>query len=575
MDNPAKLTTDKVSCRIVASLLQRHGVKEAIVSPGSRNAPMIMALDACRDINLTVVVDERPAAFMALGMAISLQKPVALVCTSGTALLNYAPAIAEAYYRKAPLIVISADRPVEWIDQDDSQTLRQFEALANYVKGSYNIPADCDTATGEWYVNRIVNDAILTATSDCTGPVHINLQLDAPLGRTSQMNSGRWEERTIEMLSSSRAMSTADAERLGAQIDAAQKVLVIAGFQHSDPRLCDTLRHLSNRGNIVVMTETVANLSAPEFIGDIDAVLSSLDDAELEALRPDIVITFGGAIVSRFVKQYLRRFAPPQHWHVGLSHTTIDCFQALTLRVEVAPEYFFECIDSALDRLTHIDVVASTSDYHERWMSRADHARTLHRRFTDSAPWSDLVAVDTLFKALPEGVQLHLSNGTSVRYAQLFPPKGCLSCDCNRGVSGIDGCTSTAIGAALARPEAMTLLLTGDMCARYDVGALGVGCIPPTFRMVVLNNGGGGIFRFIDATRSMPILDQYLVADSPFPLGKIAEAYGMEYIEVASKAELEAALPLYFAPSQHPKVLSITTSGDVSASTLRDYFATR
>ena len=181
MEKNTTLTTDKESCRILVSLLEKHGVGEAVVSPGSRNAPLMMALNASRSIRCTVVIDERSAAFIALGKASVTARPVALVCTSGTALLNYAPAVAEGYYRKVPLIVVSADRPVEWIDQDDSQTLRQYEALANYVKGNYNIPAECNAGTQQWYVNRMVNDALISATSGRQAPVHINIQLDAPL----------------------------------------------------------------------------------------------------------------------------------------------------------------------------------------------------------------------------------------------------------------------------------------------------------------------------------------------------------------------------------------------------------
>lgn len=166
----------------MVSLLEKHCVEEAVVSPGSRNAPLMMALSASGSIRCTVVIDERSAAFIALGKASVTGRPVVLVCTSGTALLNYAPAVAEAYYRKVPLIAVSADRPVEWIDQDDSQTLRQYEALANYVKGNYNIPADCSAPTRQWYANRMVNDALISATSGRQAPVHINVQLDAPLG---------------------------------------------------------------------------------------------------------------------------------------------------------------------------------------------------------------------------------------------------------------------------------------------------------------------------------------------------------------------------------------------------------
>lgn len=569
MEKNTTLTTDKESCRILVSLLEKHGVGEAVVSPGSRNAPLMMALNASRSIRCTVVIDERSAAFIALGKASVTARPVALVCTSGTALLNYAPAVAEGYYRKVPLIVVSADRPVEWIDQDDSQTLRQYEALANYVKGNYNIPAECNAKTQQWYVNRMVNDALISATSGRQAPVHINIQLDAPLSGMVQGEETRWTARTVEMIHPDACLSGADATVLAKILAETHKVLVIAGFHNPDAPLRHALEALSGRGNVAVMTETISNLSSPRFINAIDSVLSTLSEEELDRMRPDLVITLGGAIVSRFIKQYLRRVQPREHWHVGLANTTIDCFQSLTRRIEMEAAPFFAGLLSAYENNRDIPYVRS--DYYSEWMELDRHAREVHERFLESAPWSDLRAVAVLMDSLPEGTALQLSNGTSVRYAQLFPALQCSRADSNRGVSGIDGSTSTAIGAASAFPERMTMLLTGDMSAQYDIGALAAPCIPSGFRMAVLCNGGGGIFRFIDATRSMPILDRFLVADRPFPLRQLAEAYGFDYMEAHSEGELRSMLPPFFAPSDRPVILAIHTQGDISATTLRAY----
>lgn len=585
VENNTHISTDKEACRILVSLLEKHGVEEAVVSPGSRNAPLMMALDASQSIRTTVVIDERSAAFIALGKASIKQSPVVLVCTSGTALLNYAPAVAEAYYRKVPLIVVSADRPMEWIDQDDSQTLRQYEALANYVKGNYNIPADCSDATMQWYVNRVVNDALLSSVSGRRAPVHINIQLDAPLNGVAETADTRWTRRAVDMISPSATLSPTDSHRLAEEFVAAKKVLIIAGFHNPNARLRGLLETLAMRGNVAVMTETISNVYSPQFINGIDSVLCTLDDVQLDELRPDIVITFGGAIVSRFIKQYLRRKTPVAHWHVGVSDTTIDCFQALTRRIDMDAEPFFAEIVEAVSRLEResadkyskpgCNAATGEMDYSTVWHKCDKRAKVIHDKYVADAPWSDLRAVSTLLKCLPADAALQLSNGTSVRYAQLFPPLQCRRTDCNRGVSGIDGSTSTAIGAASAQPEALTLLLTGDMSAQYDVGALAAPCILPTFRMAVLCNGGGGIFRFIDATRTLPILDRYLVAQRRFPLKELAGAYGFKYMEVDSEEALQHVLPTFFAPSDAPVILAIHTPGDVSADILRGYFRAR
>lgn len=242
--------TDKISCNILVAMLVNHGVKEAVISPGSRNAPMVVALSRCPSIKTTVVVDERSAAFIALGKSAISASPVALLCTSGTAVLNYAPAVAEAYYRQIPLIVISADRPMEWIDQDDSQTLRQYEALAHYVKRSYNVPADCREDNMQWYVNRVANDALICAVSGRKAPVHINLQLDEPLnGMTSKMPE-RWLSRTITQVSPASVLPESEKMSLAGRIAKASGVLVIAGFHDPDPRLSEALQRLTRCGNV-------------------------------------------------------------------------------------------------------------------------------------------------------------------------------------------------------------------------------------------------------------------------------------------------------------------------------------
>lgn len=558
------LTTDKDSCRILVDILRKHGVGEAVLSPGSRNAPMVVAVTACRDIRTTVVIDERSAAFVALGKASVSSRPVLLVCTSGTAVLNYAPAVAEAYYRNVPLVVVSADRPMEWIDQDDSQTLRQFEALSHYVKRSYNIPSPCESDTLRWYVNRVANDAMLNCLSGRRAPVHINLQLDAPLGNLVHAVPDRWTERTIGIIEPKASLDDAQLSELAGLLTPPRKVLVIAGFNEPSAALSRALEAMARWGNTVVMCETISNLRSETFICDIDATLSSMTDSELASARPDTVVTLGGAIVSRFVKAYLRGFESVDHIHVGVTDNTVDCFRQLTLRVPMDPARFFTELAARF--------APSPSDgYGELWQDYARRGRALHKAYVDAAPWSDMKAMSHIMRGLPEGCALQLSNGTAIRYAQLFPARQVGRSDCNRGVSGIDGCTSTAIGAASAY-QGMTVFVTGDMSAQYDMGAFALDCVPPDFKMVVLCNGGGGIFRFVGSTSSLPQLEEFFVVPRPFPLRRLAEAYGYAYFEADSEESLAEQLPLFMAESGRAAVLAVHTPGELSAQVLKDYF---
>lgn len=554
------MVTDKAACTIITDALASHGVADAVCSPGSRNAPLLLAAEEEKRWRKHVVVDERSAAFIALGMAATTGRPVALICTSGTALLNYAPAVAEAYYRALPLIVVSADRPREWIDQDDSQTLRQFEALSNFVKKSYDVP-DTKGPQAEWYASRIANDAMITALTGRQGPVHINVQLDAPL--TSQGEAPRLRE-PIRVITGEDKVAQKAIEIL-AEEARDKKILVIAGFLAPDAGLSLSLRRFATLPNVFIMSETIANLKAVSCCDSIDPLLSSLPDEVLESMKPDIVITIGGALVSRFVKAWLRKMPHAAHWMVGHSHTTVDCFQSLTTRIEAAPAPFFRQLGGALRKHD------LPQGYSSEWQRLNKLSKKAHSLFLESKSesWSDLKAFSVISRRIPAGYNVHFSNGTPIRYAQLFPAPQANSCWCNRGVSGIDGCTSTAIGSAIvAAPP--TLLISGDMSFSYDIGALACHEIPDSFRAIVINNSGGEIFRFIPTTRNLPERERYFSAPPALQLSDLARAYGFSCSRVSDMAAIENGLTWLFN-HKGKAMLEIITPPEINSRILTEY----
>lgn len=556
--------TDNYSCRCIVDILRKRGVTQVFASPGSRNTPLLIALSNCADLKTSMIVDERSAAFIALGAAVVSDDPVALVCTSGTAVLNYSPALAEAYYRKVPLIVISADRPSEWIDQDDSQTIRQRDALINFVKRSYDIPA-YDSPDNRWFANRVTNDAVTMAVKQPCGPVHINLQIGEPIGQLTPVEPEN--QRVIEMLSPSEELSARDLEELNRKVASPSKVMIVAGFMSPDPTLNAALKDLALRPNVVVMCETLSNLHGDDFVSDIDATQSALLDEKSDALTPDVVISMGGAIVSRMIKQYLRQGAIKEHWHVGKTSTTVDCFKSLTTRIDMQPSRFFGQLASTLPQQTEVP-----ADYRRQWITARDAARSAHQSFVDRCCWCDLKAFAAIMPKIPRNFNLQLSNGTPVRYAQLFPQRGYHRVDCNRGVSGIDGSTSTAIGATMAYESAPTLLISGDMSAQYDVGAFGSGLLDARFKMVVMCNGGGAIFHFIKSTRHLDIVHDCFDRPCIFPAEEIAKAYGLRYFAADDEATLRAVLPEFLSESERPALLAVMTDAELSGKTLREYF---
>lgn len=556
-------TTDKLSCNILADLLAAHGVKRIVVSPGSRNAPIIVALSRRENLICDVVIDERSAAFVALGIAVQSGKPTAIVCTSGTALLNYAPAVAEAFYRGVPLIVVSADRPEEWIDQDDSQTLWQPGVLDKIVKRTWDIPARIDCQDARWSVNRMINDALIEATTGRRGPVHLNIRLDAPLSRMTDYSPG--SARVINMVKPVTELSTREARELGAKIGSPRRVMVIAGFHEPDERLTRALAKMAALPNVVVLTETIANLHSPLFISRIDTTLSAMSDDEKREMRPDVVITVGGALVSRHIKEYVRSLPGVEHWSVGENHATVDCFRYLSLRVDMPATVFMRQIASAMQPFRE------KCDYSERWHEIYRRAIARHDGYVANAPWSDMAAMSHIIKSIPRGWNLHLSNGTPVRYAQLMDCTGIHRSDCNRGVSGIDGCTSTALGASTVY-NGITLLITGDMSCQYDLAALSSALMSPRMKIIVMCNGGGGIFRFIGSTSSLPELDRFFAGPVNLPLQQIADGYGMAYFEAYSIESLESSFKRFAAETKRAALLAVRTPAEVSAKVLKEYF---
>lgn len=529
---------------------------------------MLIAAASREELHKHVVVDERSAAFMALGMACVSRRPVALVCTSGTALLNYAPAVAEAFYQSVPLIVLTADRPEQWIDQDDSQTLRQFEAFSNYVKKSYEIPSWGDEDRElQWYVNRIMNDAMIEATSRRQGPVHVNVRLGEPLGRKTR--NPLPSQRIIDMLTSDTIANREVVKELAAEV-AGSKVMFVAGFMPPDSRMQRAAAEFCRLHNVVAMTETLSNLHLGRYACDIDAVLTAFPDEELDRMAPDLVVSVGGSLVSRKLKEYLRRNSGRcRHWSLGWHHTTSDCFQSLTKRVEADPARMLHSL--YVEAMKKPD--SSVAGFGPLWEKAKEQASSAKRRYVESISWSELKAFSMILSKMPTTCNLFLSNGTSVRYAQLLGQRLPHASYCNRGVSGIDGCSSTAVGCAKGF-KGMTVLVTGDMSMAYDLNSLALPDIPSEMRIIVMDNRGGGIFRFIRSTSQLEEREEYFCAPPVLPLRQLAAGYGWEYLEAGDEKELKASLATFFSPGNR-KILRVVCDGESSAEILKRYMEVR
>jgi 2-succinyl-5-enolpyruvyl-6-hydroxy-3-cyclohexene-1-carboxylate synthase len=447
-----KLISDKKSVQILVDQCLAQGVKNIIISPGSRNAPLILSFTAIDYFKCYSIVDERSAGFIALGMAQQSGEPVALVCTSGTAALNYAPAIAEAYYQGIPLIVITADRPGEWIDQADGQTIRQHGIYGNYIKYSCTLPVDIYTSDDEWHTKKMIAEAFVKCCKSTPGPVHINVPLREPLyGRMEQQVN---TSTVVSHYQSKTGLSEQYLDQLSDCFNNSQRIMILVGMRHPDPQLQKVLIDLGKDERIIVLTESLSNCPGDGFIPCIDRVISSIKADEASLFKPDLLITFDGPIVSKMVKTFLRQNLPNEHWHVSESGEFVDTYQQLSRIIESNPSV-------VLNQLMPL-LKSKPSQFSQTWKTRYEKVSSIHTDYLQSIPWSDLKVFETIFNHLPQPSVLQLGNSTPVRYAQLFDRFNNIESYSNRGTSGIDGSMSTAVGAALARnDEPVVLMLYG------------------------------------------------------------------------------------------------------------------
>ena len=537
-----------------------HGINHAVISSGSRSAPLILAFASNAEFKCFSIVDERSAGYYALGMAQQLKKPVVLICTSGTAVVNYAPALAEAYYLKVPLVVLTADRPPEWIDQNDGQTIRQFEIFRHYVKKSFQMPASTKEQSDLWYFRRSLNEAIGLSTIGSSGPVHINIPIQEPL--YDPLPAVDLPIKPIHTISGEMEIDTDSWQHISHRWNEARKRLVICGFSHKNPKLQSVLGLMASNHEVVVLAENLSNLSGDKFIDSPDRFMASLTNEQLKDFRPDLIVTLGGSIISKRLKKYLRQYSPQEHWHIDEHDMFIDTFQSLSLNVRVKPWKFFSKVSK---------VGSPNIEYSQFAQNIKKQSEIRHNEFLQSAGFTDLTAWASVIDMLPSNINLHLANSTPVRYAQLFSSRTDIIYFSNRGPSGIDGCISTAAGAAAAT-DRLNVLLVGDLAFLYDSNGLWNNNLPKNLLIIVMDNGGGNIFRVIDSGPEVDKIRPFVEAPHRVKIKDICSSYGVNYLYANSLGSLSDALHQSFKPNSSTVVIHIDTSGSTSAETYKQYF---
>lgn len=550
----------------IAAICAGQGIQTAIISPGSRSAPLTLAFARHPDVTTKVIPDERTAAFVALGMAQQQQKPVVLVCTSGSAAYNYAPAVAEAYFQQVPLLVLTADRPPEWIDQYDGQTIRQSGIYGKHVKASFDFPDNPDKPDIEWHGNRMVNEAVLTTLSEPPGPVHINIPLREPFYPDGDEKTFFRKVRLIERPLPGYTLSEDQWPSLIHTWRHNGKKLLIGGQSSNNQELIEKLEAFSCQQSVPVISDVISNLHGlSNAILHQEAFLQAEKDETNTELVPDLLITFGKSNISKNLKRFLRKHKATQHWHIQPHDQYQDTFQSLNQIIPMRPAEFFQSLGSRL-------AASDRSDYLSHWKKRDEQVSKNNDRFFHEQPFGEFQVVKEILDQLPHPSQLHLANSMSVRYANYIGlrSKEGISVFCNRGTSGIDGSTSTAVGAALAQSQIVTLI-TGDMAFFYDRNACWHNEPLPNLRIILINNHAGGIFRLIKGPSDQPELTEYFETAQRLSAENTARDFDLEYTLIEDLTSLHTALAAFYEKSHHAKLLEIPTDSAQNAAIFNAY----
>ncbi len=556
------MDNQKIGIRHLAEICYQKGIENIVISPGSRNAPIIIAFTSHPKINCISIVDERSAAFFALGMAQQSGKTVAIACTSGSAALNYAPAISEAYYQHIPLLVLTADRPTEWVDQADSQTIRQKDLYANYIKKSYELPQSISNSDDLWHADRVINEAIDLCQHSTPGPVHINLPFKEPLyqGYDKKIENPKIISTTVV----NPVLEAKEIQKLAAIWNASSKKLILSGMIQPNSDLNSVLAEISNDPSVIVLTENISNLNHNSFNPCIDRTLATIKDQEIKDFKPYLLISIGNQIVSKKIKAFFREHKPDQHWHIDTSHLFLDTFQSLTKNIPVNPEYFFNKLSE--------HIIPNRSNFSTIWDQKHQHSIKKHKEFIKNCEYADLKVFELLLKSIPENSNLQLANSTPVRYSQLFDIRADISYNSNRGTSGIDGSLSTAAGAAYASKKPTTIIL-GDLSFFYDSNGLWNNYLSENLRIILINNGGGGIFRFLDGPSDSEAFEEFFETKHELNAEGIANTFNVQYQSAKNLEEVKQGLAkLYHPDNKKVSLLEIFTPREKNAEVLKEYF---
>ena len=545
----------------ITDLCFKKNIKNIVISPGSRNAPLTLGFNLNPYFKTYSIVDERAAAFFALGIAQQIKFPVILVCTSGSALLNYYPAISEAYYSNIPLVILSADRPEKLLNIGDGQTINQKNVFNKNIGYSENLNQNDNyflnlfglRDNNQEKINKALNFSI-----EKQSPVHINIPFSEPLYEITNSLS-------VDSINKIPRLNNQNVKKVSSFRNKWQnsiKKIILIGVSSPDLLSEKSIDLLAGDSSLLVLTENTSNVYHPSFCNKIDQLIAPLTNNELKEFRPEILITIGGMIISKKIKAILRDNKPNEHWHIGI-HDANDTFFCLTKHFKTSP-------NNIISKL-YENFNDNGSDFYNKWDLVISKRKEKHKEYLSNLIYCDFKVFDYVLNSIPSKSMLQVSNSSAIRYTQLFDLDSSINVFCNRGTSGIDGSTSTAVGAASVF-KGNTVFITGDLSFFYDSNALWNNFIPTSFRVILINNKGGGIFKILTKDNNTELFKKFFETKHDLYAKDLCNMYGFEYFATDDEDSLKNVLNDFYNESEKPKLLEVITENDYNQDYLLNYF---
>ena len=545
----------------ITDLCFKKNIKNIVISPGSRNAPLTLGFNLNPYFKTYSIVDERAAAFFALGIAQQIKFPVILVCTSGSALLNYYPAISEAYYSNIPLVILSADRPEKLLNIGDGQTINQKNVFNKNIGYSENLNQNDNyflnlfglRDNNQEKINKALNFSI-----EKQSPVHINIPFSEPLYEITNSLS-------VDSINKIPRLNNQNVKKVSSFRNKWQnsiKKIILIGVSSPDLLSKKSIDLLAGDSSLLVLTENTSNVYHPSFCNKIDQLIAPLTNNQLKEFRPEILITIGGMIISKKIKAILRDNKPNEHWHIG-THDANDTFFCLTKHFKTSP-------NNIISKL-YENFNDNGSDFYNKWDLVISKRKEKHKEYLINLIYCDFKVFDYVLNSIPSKSMLQVSNSSAIRYTQLFDLDSSINVFCNRGTSGIDGSTSTAVGAASVF-KGNTVFITGDLSFFYDSNALWNNFIPSSFRVILINNKGGGIFKILTKDNNTELFKKFFETKHDLYAKDLCNMYGFEYFISNDEDTLKNVLNDFYNESEKPRLLEVITDNDYNQDYLLNYF---